>query len=219
MIKSHKHSPALNSILEHKDFISESVHNVGVPIQCCKTQDIGRCWWCHHDFSGKSFQCPIRYISWQKKMIFTGRFCSDECAITWGENSAPNENVRKNCSLWFQIMKKKCIKRRPHWMHLKAYGGHLTIEEFRKNSFSYENCENFLPLAWRLYKPKKEQNILTEKYDENLWTIDKSKPIEKFTNCNVQNNYNTILSRTSKKKDHIKNVLQNFQPKKKKINK
>ena len=172
-------------------FNPNCVYNVGVPVGHTTVPQIktgvtknnriffqypftdykGRCFYDHHDFEGEAVVCPISYNEHRRFYQGTGAFCSDNCALAWGETCG-NLTVQKFCSFWLHMLRKRLKKtnqgngrivRAPHIYTLKAYGGPLTIEEFR-NSFKNPqlvHTSNFplvtiLPTAWQLYSIDKE---------------------------------------------------------------
>lgn len=145
--------------------------------------------WDHHDFTSKAEQCPIRY-SFKNKFTFTGRFCSPECALAWGELGYGIGSVKRQCALWMKKIHGRFITRAAPHVFLQAYGGPLTIEQFRKSnmerSLHFELLRpspRHIPIAWELYQPLDRKNSTITSIDAPMQLIitDKSIPLENFT--------------------------------------
>lgn len=90
------------------------------------------CWWCRHGFNTVPVAIPCDYHD--NKFVVDGCFCSFECALAhmYDENNYTWETIY----LIKQMAKKMGIrlnikKYAPSWKSLKAYGGSLSIEQFR----------------------------------------------------------------------------------------
>ena len=96
------------------------------------------CYWCCHTFKNQPVGIPIKYNSIKDEFELFGCFCSIECASAY--NFKTNQNIddiwEKNALL--NLLNKKInkestiIKPAPDRLTLKMFGGHFTIEEFRK---------------------------------------------------------------------------------------
>ena len=94
-----------------------------------------KCWWCKNCFDTPSVGIPELYF--ENKFYCHGNFCSFNCALAYNINSG--DNVWKKTSLLNLLYYKTYsintnIKSAPDWKILKEFGGHLSIEEFRRDS-------------------------------------------------------------------------------------
>ena len=133
------------------------VHDYGsLPIYTSKP-----CWWCRHSFTTCPIGLPIEYYphepSSHKKIsreaaltkanlsldmndffITDGLFCSFPCCKAFTKDCRGEIKYRESLTLLLLLYSKLTnrtvftIPEAPHWKLLKAYGGHLTIEEFRQ---------------------------------------------------------------------------------------
>jgi hypothetical protein len=98
------------------------------------------CWWCKHSFTTRPVGCPYK-INHKKKIYCTeGIFCSYSCASAYATdtNSARLRfsgsklvHMRKHID---GVSSMTPLLASPHWCSLKAFGGHLSISEFRLKS-------------------------------------------------------------------------------------
>ena len=133
------------------------VHDYGsLPIYTSKP-----CWWCRHSFTTCPIGLPIEYYphepSSYKKVareaaltkanlsldmndffITDGLFCSFPCCKAFHNDCLDEIKYRESLTLLLLLYSKltnhttNTIPEAPHWKLLKAYGGHLTIDEFRQ---------------------------------------------------------------------------------------
>jgi len=133
------------------------VHDYGsLPIYTSKP-----CWWCRHRFNSCPIGLPLEYYSHEaashKKIardaaltkanlpldmndffITDGLFCSFPCCKSFKNDCRDDIKYRDSLTLLLLLYTKltnrtlSTIPEAPHWKLLKAYGGHLTIEEFRQ---------------------------------------------------------------------------------------
>jgi len=133
------------------------VHDYGsLPIYTSKP-----CWWCRHSFNTCPIGLPIEYYphepSSHKKIareaaltkanlsldmndffITDGLFCSFPCCKAFNKDCRDEIKYQGSLTLLLLLYSKLTnrtvltIPEAPHWKLLKAYGGHLTIEEFRQ---------------------------------------------------------------------------------------
>ena len=91
------------------------------------------CWWCCHSFESIPIPCVSKYDSIRKRFKIYGIFCSWNCAAA----HAMKEN---DSILNLQLLKREWtgdasnIERSPSKYILKAFGGHMSIEEYRNNN-------------------------------------------------------------------------------------
>ena len=121
-----------------------------------------KCWWCKNSFNSPSIGIPEIYF--ENKFHCSGNFCSYNCAMAYNVDSG--DNVWKRTSLlnllYYKTYNKfSKIQAAPDWKTLKEFGGHLTIEEFRRNSIV--NTEEYTllhpPLETRVNTFEKVQKI------------------------------------------------------------
>ena len=133
------------------------VHDYGsLPIYTSKP-----CWWCRHSFISCPIGLPIEYYSHEpsshKKIareaaltkanlpldmndffITDGLFCSFPCCKAFISDCCDEIKYHQSLTLLLLLYSKltnrttNAIPGAPHWKLLKAYGGHLTIDEFRQ---------------------------------------------------------------------------------------
>ncbi len=104
------------------------------------------CWHCCHPFDGPKLQFPVSHDDRTNRFRVVGAFCSWECVKAYNRDtftrhmsSINSVNIR----YYYKQVTGKCdtIRSAPPRVALKAFGGHLTIEEFRKcrdSGLSYE---------------------------------------------------------------------------------
>ncbi len=133
------------------------VHDYGsLPIYTSKP-----CWWCRHSFTTCPIGLPIEYYphesSSRKKIareaaltkanlsfdmndffVTDGLFCSFPCCKAYYNDCRSDIKYRESLTLllllYFKLTNRTThtIPEAPHWKLLKAYGGHLTTDEFRQ---------------------------------------------------------------------------------------
>ena len=128
------------------------------------------CWWCRYSIPENLLLlgCPIKYhkanqsLGKDEHFETEGFFCSFNCVLSYNNDvSQHNIRYRETGGLIYLLYKKLFgfypyqmnIKPAPSWKILKAYGGDMTIQEFR-NTFqkveslsenAIKNKELFLP--------------------------------------------------------------------------
>lgn len=112
------------------------------------------CWWCCHSIEGQELHVPYKYNG--KEFFTFGHFCSWSCMKSYTIQST-HPNKSEMCSL-VALMKKKAtgtiepIVPAPNRFTLKAFGGSLSIEEFRGSKTSVHVMmpyEKFIPCTIR----------------------------------------------------------------------
>lgn len=93
------------------------------------------CWHCCHPFDGPPLPMPIRYDDRRDVFHVTGTFCSWECMKAYnGDSRSYMQHVN---STIITLFRKRCtgvlgsVRHAPPRLALKAFGGTMTIEEFR----------------------------------------------------------------------------------------
>lgn len=125
------------------------------------------CWWCHHSFSSSPLGCPLKFCSDGKLpkeyastltdiniessefFITDGMFCSYPCVLAYIHSKRMNTRYKRSTGLLSLMYAKthgrlSIIPKAPDITVLDAYGGHLTIEEYRSGlgRFIYEKMPN-----------------------------------------------------------------------------
>jgi hypothetical protein len=104
------------------------------------TPDVNiRCYYCHHLFENKPFYIPLKYSENLNRYKLFGNFCSPNCAKSYCIAHKLLENKTYLLCKFYRELFGPTFKFSPApcFLKLKEYGGNLTIEEFRK--FSYTN--------------------------------------------------------------------------------
>jgi len=101
------------------------------------------CWWCCHSFNNQPIGLPIKYNN--KVFEVYGCFCSVECSAAYNFNTYFR---RDQClerysliNLLYNIThttKHKKVTSAPPRETLNIFGGHLTIDEFRRTDKQYK---------------------------------------------------------------------------------
>ena len=151
------------------------------------------CFNCCHPFDNTPIPLPVVFDKKRNIYFCHGNFCSWQCSKAYNINEMPKAgqgNRNMNISLlsrqtWSNYRKDN-VKRTvyslpitpaPRRSELKCFGGDLSIEEYRKNSFgiippeeAYE-CKPFLTIRNRIALPFVDKNT-TLKVSENQSTND-----------------------------------------------
>ena len=134
-----------------------NVHDYGsLPIYTSKP-----CWWCRYSFTTCPIGLPIEYYPHESSsrkqiareaaltkanlslemndfFVTDGLFCSFPCCKAYYNDCRGDLKYRESLPLLLLLYSKltnrttQTIPEAPHWKLLKAYGGHLTIDEFRQ---------------------------------------------------------------------------------------
>ena len=102
-----------------------------------KTTNI-RCFNCHHSFDNTPFYLPFEYSGLLDRYKLYGNFCSPNCVKSYGIS---NKIFEHKTYLIGQFYRKLFganfkITPAPSIYNLKEYGGKMSIEEFRKSSYT-----------------------------------------------------------------------------------
>ena len=137
------------------------------------------CMWCCHKFTTPPIPIPEKYID--KKFHVYGIFCSFNCASSYIFKMEDDYDRKFEKYNLLNLLYKKVtnnnnkIKLAPDKEVLKIFGGHLSIEDFRKSSL--DNTKNyniqFPPLVTII--PKIEETIIKK---NNIIENDKFIPID-----------------------------------------
>jgi len=96
------------------------------------------CWWCSYSFEGHPFFIPGKYEN-GKYHVF-GNFCGFNCAMSYNINMNDGDVWTRHSlikKIWNDandLDNSNDIRPSPPRETLKKYGGHLTIDEFRRNN-------------------------------------------------------------------------------------
>lgn len=131
------------------------------------------CWHCCHQWVGSSIQFPIRYDDRLNKFKVVGQFCSWQCVK--GYNRDYFTNVRNSVhDVNIRYYRKKLtgntvsVTAAPPRAFLKAFGGTMTIDDFRKSSCSVSEAtlwsDNLIPIDMTKFSKSAEPKITI---DEN----------------------------------------------------
>lgn len=99
---------------------------------------MGLCWWCCHEIPGEVFHLPYKF---EKEHFYTcGQFCSWACVKAY--NIYSNKPQIGLVSELITLYRKRIyntitpLQSAPPRYSLKAFGGKLTIEQFRGGEFT-----------------------------------------------------------------------------------
>lgn len=100
------------------------------------------CFWCRHSFETEPWFCPIKYEPSNRIYEVDGVFCSKECTNAWLYDNNMNLLYKDSPQLLSLMYYQRTgnftwdiTERAPSWKLLQAYGGDMTIEQYR-SSFS-----------------------------------------------------------------------------------
>lgn len=95
------------------------------------------CWHCCHGFDGQPLPLPVAYDDRADRFTVTGIFCSFPCMKAYNLEGRGGGYLRGINAVLITQFHKRCtgvlapIRMAPPRMLLKAFGGAMTIEEFR----------------------------------------------------------------------------------------
>ena len=97
-----------------------------------------RCYYCHHFFDNKPFYVPLRYSEVLNRYKLFGNFCSPNCAKSYClSNKLLESKTHLLCKFYRELFGPSFkFSPAPCFLKLKEYGGNLSIEEFRKVSYT-----------------------------------------------------------------------------------
>lgn len=183
-----------------------------------KTTDIA-CWWCRHKFDTQPIGIPYKRFERINYRCF-GNYCSYECGMAAAVDSH-SVQIKLFAGSLLCLMRKTLsgtplanpLKRAHHWSSLKAYGGVLSIEEFRKNVMKVETIpENvrLFPVGFNIFIDKRKTYDIRKKRKTNLVfeAKERSKIMrkKKKTTSLVKTNFSHIklrLKKTSSKSSKL----------------
>jgi len=149
------------------------------------------CWWCCYSFDHAPIGLPDNY---KEELFHTfGYFCSFNCAKAYNLEKFDNKYEEKNCLLL--MLKRKLInddsfiKPANPRESLKLFGGHQTIEDFRKDFQMIDKT------AILIFPPSKPLKLYVEEEYKNKvlrfqndYKVKRSKPL-----LRTANNLNNLL--------------------------
>jgi hypothetical protein len=164
------------------------------------------CWWCCHPFSWMPCALPEYYK--KEKFYVNGCFCSFNCTASYNF-SKNDDDIWERYSL-LNLMYKKLYNEKfikinlaPPREILKIFGGYLTIEEFRENSFKNDKTFTVVKPPLISIIPKIEENISN--------TAKNNKSNFPLVNENILNKTHTNLKlKRNKPITNPNNTLQSF---------
>jgi hypothetical protein len=179
-----------------------------------------KCWWCCNNFDTLPLGIPVQYESKLNKFRVRGIFCSFACMLAYSNNTKKLQPKRYLINFLYKKLTGQLhinFKEAPNKSVLKEYGGHLTIEEYRKLSSEYTSYQM---IEYPMYmsrdylaevdlKTIKQVNDKVFKNDTTILLDDKrieevKYRISKLENNTVNtNNDNSVLFNTIE--DFIKN--------------
>lgn len=97
------------------------------------------CHWCCHNFNNTPLGLPLKYCHANNTFLVTGCFCSFNCALAYNNSMRTIDNKQEREHLLYFLAHKilgdvSVIKPAPSPLCLSAFGGCLSIEEFREES-------------------------------------------------------------------------------------
>jgi hypothetical protein len=96
-----------------------------------------KCWWCCNSFDNVPIGMPVNYNHNLNKFHVKGIFCSFACMLAYFNTTKYKESKKYLVNYLYKKMtgcNKILFKPAPLKCCLKEYGGHLSIDEFRKLS-------------------------------------------------------------------------------------
>lgn len=121
------------------------------------------CWWCCHKFDGIPRFMPTKYDHVRQRFRVTGNFCSWPCVRTYMESEKRITHTLLLKLVWIIHGKRYEINKAPPRETLKAFGGKMSIEEFRNNdpNLYYEVNTNRITMDDNYYVKECKKNKLT----------------------------------------------------------
>lgn len=160
------------------------------------------CWWCCHPFNNQPVSLPIRLHN--NKFELMGCFCSYNCACSYNNVFSGGKVAERNSLLHTMYrklhnVKNVVIKPAPPKEILTVFGGKITIDEFRKDSFinNFNVSINYPPLIsiipqMEVISTNQNKNTFVPINSKKIEIIEKNKKV-KMTST-IKNSKNTIDS-------------------------
>ena len=144
------------------------------------------CWWCKHPFKNPRIELPIKY--YDEKFYTYGAFCSYECCNAYNIDLNDEEVFKRSSLLNYHYYKTfgkfENLNKAKDWKILKAFGGNVSIEEYRNNFKELSDEYYYIkpPMISRyahIEKVNLDENIANQ--TEKL-VIKRSKPLKNNNN-------------------------------------
>jgi hypothetical protein len=160
------------------------------------------CWWCCHPFNTQPVSLPIRLHN--DKFELMGCFCSYNCACSYNNSFSGGKVAERNSLLHTMYrklhnVKNVIIKPAPPKEILTIFGGKITIDEYRKESFinNFNVTINYPPLIsiipqMEIISTNQNRNNFVPINTKKIETIEKNKKVKMTTT--IKNSKNTIDS-------------------------
>lgn len=170
------------------------------------------CYWCRHPFKTQPIGIPYRRLKGKNIYTCFGNYCSYECAMA-GSVETRSVQVQMFAGSLLTLMRKQItgiplaspLRRAPHWSALKAYGGTMSISEFRNHVSSVraipENLRLF-PVGYNLFQENRKVNRAAKKRSTTTLFEEarkRSKIMAKGKNKNYKTNFSHVKLRLKKK--------------------
>jgi len=103
------------------------------------------CWWCCHSLDDVSLQLPIHFDELNKEFVGFGQFCSFSCMKAYNNETKHTDNKHNSKMLITRMIQMSqpdpllIIHCAPPRECLQAFGGHMSIEEFRNSRGSIKD--------------------------------------------------------------------------------
>lgn len=120
---------------------------------------VNRCWWDSHTFDHTPVFLPVKYDDKRDAFLAVGTFCSFACVKAYNQDGRSASSAL-NATLISLLHKRMCgcirhIPTAPHFSCLEAYGGNMSIEEFRRGSETeYTGTAPEVSFRHEEFKPK-----------------------------------------------------------------
>ena len=166
------------------------------------------CWWCCHPFENIPLKLPYGYDDRRDTFKTLGHFCSWSCMKTYALETYGINRGGIICGHIILMRKKmtgegitKMVKPAPKRQRLQVFGGDLTIEKFRENTYSItekhkkineEEVQNtVIPV---MSNTKKMYDIKNATGNNETLRLKRNKPLKR-----EQNNLENVLGLVIKK--------------------
>jgi hypothetical protein len=158
------------------------------------------CWWCCHPFNTQPVALPIRLHN--EKFELIGCFCSYNCACSYNNAFSGGKVAERNSLLHTMYrklhnIKNIIIKPAPPKEILTIFGGKITIDEYRKESFinDFNITINYPPLIsiipqMEIISTNQNRNNFIPLNNKKIEVIEKNKKVK--MNTTIKNSKNII---------------------------
>ena len=143
------------------------------------------CWWCKHPFVCPQVELPTKY---HDDTFYTfGKFCSYECCEAYNIDMNDDGVYKRSSLLKYHYYKTygkfKNINKAMDWKVLKAFGGNVHIDDYRKLFETNDSDYNYLkpPMISR-YAQIEKINLIKDNIVNNDLILKRSKPLKNNNN-------------------------------------